>query len=165
MLGAPAAPALARCAGPTHRQQRRIGARNALTGPVDYRDHSLVGRQQVIACAQQRDRTYAGVERVYRVQDHWSMHHPDDVPAGVAALPRREPVWLPTDAPWLPPREQLWRWLRQDVLKLHRLADDWRTLRECVNAFLEQCALGSPAVLRSTGLIGDGHLAYVLRSA
>ncbi len=49
MRAAADAPTLARRAGPTNRQQRRIGALNALTGRVDYRDHSLVGREQVSA--------------------------------------------------------------------------------------------------------------------
>ena len=165
MLAAPDAPTLARRAGPTNRQQRLIAAPGALTGPVDSLDNYLVGRQQVSAFYQQLDRTYAGVERVYLVQDNWSIHHHDDVQAVLAGLPRLEPVWLPTYAPWLNPIEQLWRWLRQDVLKRHRLADDWRTLRERVNAFLDQFVPGSHALLRYTGLIGDGHLAYVLRSA
>ncbi len=165
MLGAPAAPTLARCAGPTNRQQRLIGALNALTGQVHYLDNYLVGRRQVAAFYQQLDQTYAGVERVYLVQDNWSIHHHDDVQAVLAALPRLEPVWLPTYAPWLNPIEKLWRWLRQDVLKLHHLTDDWRTLRARVNAFFDQFASGSQALLRYTGLIGDGHLAYVLRSA
>ena len=165
MLAAPDAPTLARRAGPTNRQQRLIAALNALTGQVDYLDNYLVGRQQVIAFYQQLDRTYAGVERVYLVQDNWSIHHHDDVQAALADLPHLELVWLPTYAPWLNPIEKLWRWLRQDVLKLHRLADDWRTLRERVNAFLDQFVPGSHALLRYTGLIGDGHLAYVLRSA
>jgi transposase len=165
MLAAPAAPLQARRAGPTHRQQRRIGARNALTGQGDYLDNSLVGRQQVIAFFQQLDRTYAGVERRDVVQDHWSIHHHADVQTALAALPRLELVWLPTYAPWLNPMEKLWRWLKQHVLKLHRLADDWRVLRARVNAFLDQFAAGSLALLRYTGLIGDGHLAYVLRSA
>src|SRR5258708_10869419 len=103
MLGAPAAPALARCAGPTNRHQRLIGALNALTGQVDYLDNYLVGRQQVIAFYQQLDRTYAGVERVYLVQDNWSIHHHDDVQAVLAALPRLGPVWLPTYAPCVHP--------------------------------------------------------------
>jgi hypothetical protein len=42
------------------------------------------------------------------------------------AWPQIEPVWLPTSAPWLNPIEKRWRWLGQDVLKLHRLADDWK---------------------------------------
>jgi len=44
--------------------------------------------------------------------------------------PRIEPVWWPTYAPWLNPIEKLWRWLRQEVRKMHRLADDWDTLRQ-----------------------------------
>jgi|GEM_PF-4462571 len=68
-------------------------------------------------------------------------------------------------APWLIPSEKLWRWLRQDVLKLHRLADNWPPLRTHVNAFLDQFAQGSQALLRNVGLIGDGHLAYALCSA
>ena len=45
----------------------------------------------------------------------------------MADLPRLEIAWLPTDSPWLNPIEKLWRWLPQDVLTLHRLADDWPT--------------------------------------
>ncbi len=165
MLAAPDAPTLAWRAGPTTRQQRRIGAPGALTGRVDYRDNYLVGREQVSACYRQLDHVYARAERVYVVQDNWSLHHHDDVQAALADLPRLELVWLPTSSPWLTPIEKLWRWRRQDVLKLHRLADDWHTLRERVNAFLDPFAAGSHALLRYTGLIGDGHLAYVLRSA
>jgi transposase len=165
MLAAPDAPTLARRAGPTNRQQRLIGALNALTGRVDYRDNYLVGREQVIAFYRQLDHVYAGAKRVYVVQDNWSIHHHDDVQAALAGLPRLELVWLPTYSPWLNPIEKVWRWLRQDVLKLHRLADDWHTLRERVNAFLDQFATGSHQLLRYTGLVGDGHLAYVLRSA
>ena len=56
MLAAPDAPTLARRAGPTNPQQRLIGALNALTGQVDYRDNYLVGREQVIAFYRQLDR-------------------------------------------------------------------------------------------------------------
>ena len=164
-LAAPDAPTLAWRAGPTHRQQRLIGAPGALTGRVDYRDNYLVGREQVSAFYRQLDHVYAGAERVYVVQDNWSIHHHDDVQAAVAGLPRLELVWLPTYSPWLNPIEKVWRWLRQDVLKLHRLADDWHALRQRVNAFLDQFATGSHQLLRYTGLVGDGHLAYVLRSA
>ena len=80
-------------------------------------------------------------------------------------VPRWEPVWLPTSAPWLTPIEQLWHWLRRDVLTGHRLAADWPQLRQQVHAFLDQFAHGSSALLRYVGLIGDGHLAYVRSSA
>jgi transposase len=161
-------------AGPTNRQQRIIGALNALTGQVDSLDNYLVGREQVGAFYRQLDQVYASARRVYVVQDNWSIHQHADVQATLRQVPRLEPVWLepvwlepvwlPTYAPWLNPIEKLWHWLRRDVLKCHRLADDWPQLRQQVNAFLAQFAHGSPALLRYVGLIGDGHLAYVRSS-
>jgi transposase len=152
-------------AGPTNRQQRLIGALNALTGQVEYLDNYVVGRTQVSAFYRRLDQVYASAQRIYVVQDNWSIHHHADITATLRQLPRIEPVWLPTYAPWLNPIEQLWRWLRRDVLRGHRLADEWSHLRQHVNAFLDQFAQGSLALLRSVGLVGDGHLAYVLRSA
>ena len=151
-------------AGPTNRQQRLIGALNARTGQVDYLDNYLVGRQQVGAFYRRLDQVYPAARRIYVVQDNWSIHHHADVSATLRQVPRIEPVWLPTYAPWLNPIEHLWHWLRRDVLKAHRLADDWAQLRQQVNAFLDQFAHGSPALLRYVGLVGDGHLAYALRS-
>ncbi len=164
MLAAPHPPRQVHKAGPTNRQQRIIGALNALSGQVDYLDNYRVGREQVSAFYRQLDQVYTGVRRVYVVQDNWSIHHHGDVQVTVRQLPRLEPVWLPTYAPWLNPIEKLWHWLRRDVLKGHRLADDWQHLRLQVNAFLDQFAHGSSALLRYVGLIGDGHLAYVRSS-
>ena len=86
-----------------------------------------------------------------------------DVLSALKQWPRIEPVWLPTYAPWLNPIEKLWRWLRQDVLKLHRLAGVWPSLRGLVDQFLGQFAAGSHALLRYVGLLGEGKLAQVLR--
>lgn len=152
-------------AGPTNRPQRVIGALHALTGQVDYLDNYLVGRQQVSAFSRRLDQVYAAARRIYVVQDNWSIHHHADVAATLRQLSRLEPVWLPTYAPWLTPIEKLWHWLRRDVLCGHRFADDWPQLRQQVNSFLDQFAHGSLTILRSVGLVGDGHLAYVLRSA
>lgn len=152
-------------AGPTNRQQRVIGALHALTGQVEYLDNYLVGRQQVSAFYRHLDQVYAAARRIYVVQDNWSIHHHADVAATLRQLPRIEPVWLPTYAPWLNPIEKLWHWLRRDVLKGHRFADDWSQLRQQVNSFLDQFVHGSLTILRYVGLVGDGHLAYVLRSA
>jgi len=165
MLAAPdVAPRSLHKAGPTNRQQRLIGALNACTGQVDYLDNYLVGRQQVGAFYRRLDSVYPAARCIYVVQDNWSIHHHDDVTATLRQLPRIEPVWLPTYAPWLNPIEKLWHWLRRDVLKGHQLADDWPQLRQQVNAFLDQFAHGSSALLRYVGLVGDGHLAYVLQS-
>lgn len=152
-------------AGPTNRQQRLIGALNALTGQVDYLDNYLVGRTQGSAFYRRLDQVYASAQCIYVVQDNWSIHQHTDVTTTLRQLPRIEPVWLPTYAPWLNPIEKLWLWLRRDVLAAHRHADDWSQLRQQVNGFLDQFAHGSPALLRTVGLVGNGHLAYVLSSA
>ncbi len=159
-------PALETERGETTQQQWQvIGALNALTGRVDYREKYIVGREQVIAFYRQLDQVYGTVERLYVVQDNWSIHQHPDVLAALTTLPRIEPVWLPTYAPWLNPIEKLWRWLRQDQLYLHRLAHDWATLRQRVNAFLDQFAAGSHALLQYVGLLGTGKLARALQSA
>jgi transposase len=66
---------------------------------------------------------------------------------------RIQMVALPTYAPWLNPIEKLWRKLKQDVLHLHRLSDDWEVLQQRVTTFLEHFAAGSLALLRYVGLL------------
>jgi transposase len=156
---APAPRPVAARAGSKQGLWRVIGALNALTGQVDHRDNSIVGREQVRGFYRHLDATYAAARRVYLIQDNWSIHAHPDVLATLATLPRLEPVWLPTYAPWLNPIEKLWRWLKGDGLKQHRLAADWPALRRRVTAFLDQFATGSRELLRYVGLLGDGTLA------
>ena len=80
----------------------------------------------------------------------------------LAQWPQVEPVWLPTYAPWLNPIEKLWRWLKRDVLKMHRLAEDWRAVRDRVQQFLDQFAHGSQRLLEYVGLLGNGRLARMI---
>jgi transposase len=160
---APGAPPLADRAGSPNRLWRIIGAMNALTGRVDFLDDYIVGRAKVIKFYDQLNTAYPDVERLLVVQDNWSIHTHDDVLEALKRWPRIEPVWLPTYSPWLNPIEKLWRWLRQDVLRLHRLAADWPSLRGRVDQFLRQFATGSHALLRYVGLLGDGKLAQALR--
>jgi transposase len=147
-----------------NRLWRIIGALDALTGRVNYLDAYIVGRAKVIKFYERLNRAYPDVERLLVVQDNWSIHKHEDVITALKKWPRIEPVWLPTYAPWLNPIEKLWRWLRQDVLKLHRLAGDWPSLRARVNQFLDQFATGSHALLRYVGLLGEGKLAQAMRS-
>ena len=132
---------------------------------MDYLDNYVVGRKQVIAFYGRLNQIYAQARHIYVIQDNWSIHQHPDVVTALAKFPRLEPIWLPTYAPWLNPIEKLWRWLRQDVLKLHRLAGDWPALRQRVRAFLDQFAAGSHDVLRYVGLLGEGRLAQALRVA
>jgi hypothetical protein len=67
--------------------------------------------------------------------------------------------------PWLNPIEKLWRWVRQDVLKMHRGVEDWPRVKQLVRAFLDQFAHGSPALLRYVGLVGQGKLATMINTS
>ena len=61
-------------------------------------------------------------------------------------------VQLPTYASWANPIEKLWRWVRQSILHLHRLSDDWQTLKQRVMDFIQSFAKGSDELLRYVGL-------------
>ncbi len=62
---------------------------------------------------------------------------------------------LPTYASWANPIEKLWRWVRQSVLHLHRLSDDWQTLKQRVMDFIQAFDKGSNELLRYVGLSPD----------
>lgn len=156
---------LARRSQTNNQQWRTIGAVNALTGRVAYLDAYIVGRAKVIEFYNQLNRAYRRFDTVYVIQDNWSIHQHPDVLQALATHPRLQPIWLPTYAPWLNPIEKLWRWVRQDILKLHRLADAWDELRHRVRVFLNQFAHGSNDLLRYIGLLGDGMLAKTIRQA
>lgn len=141
---------------------RTMGALNALTGQVTYVDGYIVGRQKVIDCYKQLVQAYPQAERIYAIQDNWSIHKHPDVLEALEQWPQIEPVWLPTYAPWLNPIEKLWRWLKQDVLKLHRLAEDWQAVRDRVRQFLGQFAHGSQRLLEYVGLLGNGLVARMI---
>jgi transposase len=92
---------------------------NAFSGQVDYLDNYIVGRRMVAQMYQKLDTVYRSLERLYIVQNNWSIHNHADVQAVVKQLPYLEIVWLLTYAHWLNLIEKLWHWLRQEVLRLH----------------------------------------------
>lgn len=162
----PQAPAPVRVAerfASNERKWRLMGALNAQTGQIDTLDNYIVGRKQVIQLFKRLDAAYPQAARIWVVLDNWSIHQHPDVQAALQALPRLSLVWLPTYAPWLNPIEKFWRWIRQQVLYLHRDADDWNRLQEHLHAFLAQFASGSTEVLEYVGLLGDGLLAQARR--
>ncbi len=160
-------------------QFRGIGALNAITGQVTYRQHAKISLQHLSDFYAHIRSDYPDAETIYVAQDNWPVHvHPDvlarlepqlspfwpTVPdnwpdqARLHALQDRLPiqlVFLPTYASWLNPIEKLWRWLRQDVLHLHRLSDDWQALKQAVSDFIAQFALGSSVLLHYVGLLYD----------
>lgn len=149
--------------GSNERKWRLVGALNARTGQVTTLDNYIVGRRQLITFFQQLDAAYPKADRISVILDNWSIHRHEDVQEALRQLPRLELVWLPTYAPWLNPIEKLWRWLREDLLWMHRHADDWAALQAEVHGFFARFAHGSPDLLHYVGLQGDGLLAQALR--
>jgi hypothetical protein len=143
---------------------RLIGGLNARTGQLNYLDNYIVGRAKVIQFYQHLVAAYPEAEQLYVIQDNWSIHTHPEVLAALEGMPQVKPVWLPTYAPWLNPIEKVWRWLRQDVLKMHRQADDWQALQARVHGFLDQFAAGSERLLEYVGLRGRGQLARMILS-
>lgn len=165
MAEAPEPRVQARRGGANNQQWRIVGALNAQSGRVDYLDGYKVGRLQLVRFYGQLAAAYPEAKTIYVVQDNWPIHKHNEVLAAVQACRRIELVWLPTYAPWLNPIEKLWRWLKEEVLKLHRMAEQWPELRARVRRFLDQFAHGSEPLLQYVGLLGEGRLAQTLKVA
>ena len=161
------------------RQSRVVGALNAMTGQVHYRQQNKIGVAELGDFYHETCATYPGVQVIFIAQDNAPFHfHPDllarlqpqhfrwplSVPASWPTDPSPRAIHddlpicllqLPTYASWLNPIEKLWRWLKQDVLHLHRIPDQWPILRHQVNCFLDRFSQGSPDLLHYVGLLPD----------
>ena len=144
----------ARQAARANTQTRVVAALNGITGRVIHLQRSKIGKEALVAFYAQVRAVYPDAEKIYIVQDNWPIHKVPDVMAALQAH-GLTPLFLPTYASWLNPIEKLWRWLKQDVLHLHRHANDLDTLRQQVAEFLDQFAQGSDALLRYVGILSD----------
>lgn len=156
---------------------RGIGALNAVTGQVTYRQYSKINLKRLSHFYAVLREAYPDAETIYVAQDNWPIHAHPDVLARLE--PQESPFWpripeswpatarakavhdmlpiqlvfLPTYASWLNPIEKLWRWVRQDVLHLHRLCDDWPALKQRVIDVMAQFLGGSDELLHYVGLL------------
>jgi hypothetical protein len=174
--------ALAKRSHRANSKWRYRGYINALTGQVTYLDASLIGVKQLVKAHAQLRMAYPDARVIYVVEDNWPVHyHPDVL---VALQPQTTPFalktplnWpkepsakaqrlnlpiqllpLPTYASWCNPIEKLWRRLKQEVLHLHRNADDWDTLKQKTREFLSQFEKASSDLLRYVGLTESSSL-------
>ena len=155
-----------------------IGALNPHTGDVIYQQVENCTVVALHTFYTQICQRYPKAERIYLVQDNRAIHfHPNLI---AAFLPQTTPFakptppsWtgkpskkigklaklpieilqLPTYAPWTNPIEKLWRWVRQSVIHLHRLSNDWKALQDKVSAFMQQFKGGSQQLLHYVGLL------------
>jgi len=132
---------------------RDAGALDLITGQVWWLGAQQVGVDRLMRFLRRLRAAYPTQERSL-VWDNWPVHRHPAVLAVAAALGITI-LWLPTYAAWTNPIEKLWRWLKQDVVVAHRLAEQWGELKGHVAAFLDQFADGSEALLRYVGLLPD----------
>jgi DDE superfamily endonuclease len=155
---------------------RIIGGLNGLTGQTTTRMASQITVSQLVSFYQDLCRTYPDAETIYVVLDNWPVHFHPDV---LAALEPQQTPWemktppswptepstkakrlnlaiqllpLPTYASWCNPIEKLWRKLQQELLHLHRDAQDWPTLKEKIKDWLAKFEPASAELLRYVGL-------------
>jgi DDE superfamily endonuclease/Winged helix-turn helix len=138
----------------SNKRRRVVATLDVVTGRVLYEQAWKIGVHRLAAFYPRLRRQYPEAEVIYVVQDNWPIHFWPEVKqaaedAGI------ELVRLPTYAPWLNPVEKLWRKLKQEVLHMHRLQDDWQALQERVTGFLDSLATGSAQLLHYVGLLPD----------
>jgi hypothetical protein len=156
---------------------RVVAALNALDGRLLTRQRSHINRHCLARFWYDIRQAYPQAALIYVVLDNWPVHFhadalaplqaqhfpfPPQLPTNWPTLPTRfaaqdnlpiQLLCLPTYASWLNPIEKLWRRLKQEVLHLHRLSDDWPTLKQRVADFLNRFAAGSDDLLRYIGLL------------
>lgn len=156
---------------------RGLGAVNILTGQLTYLQASHITTKRLVQFYTLLTQAYPQAHTIFVVQDNWAVHfHPEvlaavhtqvwpfpllishswshlfvqPMPSGNLPI---QMLFLPSYAPWLNPIEKLWRFVRQQVLHLHRFADDWLTLKQRVWDFMMQFQLPSTRLLRYLGLL------------
>jgi transposase len=157
---------------------RVLGSLDAGDGTVLYLRRHRLDTHNLVAFYEQVASHYSDAECIYVTLDNWPVHyHPDvmaalvpqsmphppsNIPANWPTEPSKKArrlylpiqlVPLPTYASWLNPIEKLWRKLKQELLHLHRLANDWSGLAQAIEAFLDRFAGGSADLLRYVGLL------------
>jgi hypothetical protein len=142
---------LARLGYRSNSKRRITGSLNAVSGQFHAHQLHRVGVTGLKRYYQQLEAAYPDAECIYLAQDNWPVHrHPDLL--DYFSTSRIKPLFLPTYAPWTNPTEKVWLRLKQEVLHLHDLGDDWTGLQAAVADWLAQWHAPSPDLLHSVGL-------------
>ena len=158
-------------------RSRVIGILDVVDGSVLHLQRFKIGVKALSDFYQDIANKYPNAEEISVVQDNWPVHFHPDVLARIKVqnfpyppkVPENWPteastkavldnlpiqiLCLPTYASWCNPIEKVWRFLRQEVLYLHRLSDQWIELKQRVDHFLYGFQDGSLDLLRYTGLL------------
>lgn len=135
----------------TNKRRRIAGALDAIRGTVIAQQRSSFNRRRLIAYYREIEATYPNAKTVFLVQDNWPVHfHPDILDALTDS--RTCLLRLPTYAPWTNPIEKLWLRLKQELLHQHDFKDDWESLQQAVQDWLDHCDDDPQDLLHYVGL-------------
>ena len=141
--------------GRANTKRRIVSVLDVATGQVISRTRKVIGVSALVAflasLRKRYDSLHGSGHRVVLIWDNWPVHYP---PRVVEAASKQciELRYVPTYAPWTNPIEKFWDKLKDDLLRLHRLSQDWPALCARVEAFLGDHDQQRPDLLRRVGL-------------
>jgi putative transposase len=141
--------------GRANTKRRIVSTLDVATGQVLSLSRKVIGVTALVeflATVRQRYASrFGAAHRLVLIWDNWPVHsHPRVVEA--AKQQGIELLYLPTYAPWTNPIEKFWDKLKDQVLRLHRLSQEWPALCQRVAAFLGDHDRECPDLLRQVGL-------------
>jgi hypothetical protein len=138
---------------PGYNTRHRLGgAMDMLSGRVVWVEGKVVGKDALCLLLTKVRASYGADRQLFVIWDNWPVHWQADVLTKAWEL-NIHLLWLPTYAPWTNPIEKLWRWLKQEVLHNHQLAEHFDMLKEQARTFLNCFTHGSTQLLRYVGLL------------
>ena len=164
---------------------RLVGAINPITGKVDVMQRSKVTVPSFVAFLDLLVKEYPNAKRIYLIIDNWPVHyHPSilaclekqlfehyfrtpkswqNVQPEKKYIEKNLPIQfvpLPTYASWLNPIEKYWKLLKQNFIHNHKLASNFKELKELILEKNKELNLDKDALLSYCGLKKKNGIYY-----
>ncbi|HEX3036648.1 MAG TPA: IS630 family transposase [Thermodesulfobacteriota bacterium] len=133
-------------------KSRIIGSLDSISGKVIAWQGFKAGIAAWVNFLKTIRQSYSPEQEIYLVLDNWPIHYKPQV-VEAAEVNRIKLLYLPSYAPWLNPIEKLWRWMKQSVIHMHSLSNQWEDLKQQVLDFFHRFASGSRELLHYVGLL------------
>ncbi len=131
--------------------RRIVATLDHVSGQVRYHLRQKVGVTALRHFYAYLRRQYPDAQQIFVIQDCCPTPFHDEVCAA-ADRAKITMVPLPTYSSWRNYIEQLWRWLKQDVIHMHPWTQDWQALEDAIREFLNQFRQPNTDLLRYVGL-------------
>jgi transposase len=143
-------PTFAQAPGSNHKR-RIIAALDAEDGRLTALTRSSLPVPVLVRFLRLLRKEYGPDVELILVWDNWPPHHHEDVKAAAAELNIRL-LYTPTYAPRTNPIEKVWKLLKDNTLRLHRLSSAWGELTRLVDLYLQPLNRPNAPLLKYVGL-------------